>query len=126
MEIVKIDGLKKYYNMKNAVVKAVDGITLTIEKGKFVAIIGASGSGKTTLLNCIAGLDVPTEGSISLGDLNLCELDDNDLSKLRRRKFGFVYQKFNLIPVINVYDNIILPVKLDKKEPDEKYKSNNK
>lgn len=73
------------------------------------------------MLNCIACLDVPTEGSIYLGDLNLCELDDNDLSKLRRRKFGFVYQKFNLIPVINVYDNIILPVKLDKKEPDEKY-----
>ncbi|MBP1997223.1 ATP-binding cassette domain-containing protein [Peptostreptococcus canis] len=77
MEIVKIDGLKKYYNMKNDVVKAVDGITLTIVKGKFVAIIGASGSGKTTLLNCIACLDVPTEGSIYLGDSNLCELDES-------------------------------------------------
>jgi ABC transporter, ATP-binding protein len=121
MYIVKIDGLKKYYDIKNGVVKAVDGITLNIEKGKFVAIIGASGSGKTTLLNCIAGLDIPTEGSVSLDNLNLCELNDNDLSKLRRRKFGFVYQKFNLIPVINVYDNVILPIKLDKKEVDDVY-----
>lgn len=116
---LKIEGLKKYYGKDESLVKAVDGIDLEIENGKFTAIIGTSGSGKSTLLHCIARLDKPTEGKVFLGDEDLYKLSDSELSKIRRKEFGFIFQSFNLIPVLSVYDNIVLPILLDgsKEEP---------
>ncbi|WP_304194310.1 ABC transporter ATP-binding protein, partial [Peptostreptococcus stomatis] len=113
MKSLKIDNVKKYYGKKESLVKAVDGISLEIENGKFTAIIGTSGSGKSTLLHCMAGLDKPTEGSVFLDQRDIYALNDDELSKIRRQEFGFIFQSFNLIPVLNVYDNIILPIQLD-------------
>lgn len=107
---------KKYYGKKDSLVKAVDGITLEIENGKFTAIIGTSGSGKSTLLHCMGGLDKPTEGEVILENKNIYSLNDDELSKIRRQEFGFIFQSFNLIPVLNVYDNIILPIQLDERK----------
>ena len=116
--------VKKYYGKKDSLVKAVDGISLEIENGKFTAIIGTSGSGKTTLLHCLAGLDKPTDGQVFLGKKDIYSLSDDKLSKIRRRDFGFIFQSFNLIPVLNVYDNIILPIQLDGKKEDKEYINN--
>lgn len=113
--------IKKYYGKKENIVKAVDGISLEVERGKFTAIIGTSGSGKSTLLHCMAGLDKPTDGKVLLGDKEIYKLNDEELSKIRRQEFGFIFQSFNLIPVLNVYDNIILPIQLDGKKEDKKY-----
>ena len=118
---LKIEGLKKYYGKDEMLVKAVDGIDLEIENGKFTAIIGTSGSGKSTLLHCIAGLDKPTEGKVFLGDEDLYKLSDSELSKIRRKEFGFIFQSFNLIPVLSVYDNIVLPILLDGSKEDPIY-----
>lgn len=118
---LKIEGLKKYYGKDERLVKAVDGIDLEIENGKFTAIIGTSGSGKSTLLHCIAGLDKPTEGKVFLGDEDLYKLSDSELSKIRRKEFGFIFQSFNLIPVLSVYDNIVLPILLDGSKEDPIY-----
>ena len=118
---LKIEGLKKYYGKDESLVKAVDGIDLEIENGKFTAIIGTSGSGKSTLLHCIAGLDRPTEGKVFLGDEDLYKLSDSELSKIRRKEFGFIFQSFNLIPVLSVYDNIVLPILLDGSKEDPIY-----
>ena len=118
---LKIEGLKKYYGKDERLVKAVDGIDLEIENGKFTAIIGTSGSGKSTLLHCIAGLDKPTEGKVCLGDEDLYKLSDSELSKIRRKEFGFIFQSFNLIPVLSVYDNIVLPILLDGSKEDPIY-----
>lgn len=112
---------KKILWKKDSLVKAVDGITLEIENGKFTAIIGTSGSGKSTLLHCMGGLDKPTEGEVILGNKNIYSLNDDELSKIRRQEFGFIFQSFNLIPVLNVYDNIILPIQLDGKKKDKEY-----
>lgn len=114
-------GIKKYYGKEDSLVKAVDGITLEIENSKFTVIIGTSGSGKSTLLHCLAGLDKPTDGSVFLNEKSLYDLNDDDLSKIRRQEFGFIFQSFNLIPVLNVYDNIILPIQLDGKKEDKEY-----
>ena len=121
MKSLKIDNVKKYYGKKESLVKAVDGISLEIENGKFTAIIGTSGSGKSTLLHCMAGLDKPTEGSVFLDQRDIYVLNDDELSKIRRQEFGFIFQSFNLIPVLNVYDNIILPIQLDGKKEDKEY-----
>lgn len=121
MKTLIVSNLKKYYGKGDTTVKAVDGINLQIETGKFTSIIGTSGSGKSTLLHCMAGLDKPTDGVVMLGDKNLYDLSDNELSKIRRQEFGFIFQSFNLIPVINVYDNIALPILLDGKKPDKIY-----
>ena len=118
---LKIEGLKKYYGKDESLVKAVDGIDLEIENRKFTAIIGTSGSGKSTLLHCIAGLDKPTEGKVFLGDEDLYKLSDSELSKIRRKEFGFIFQSFNLIPVLSVYDNIVLPILLDGSKEDPIY-----
>lgn len=120
-KMLKIEGLKKYYGKDESLVKAVDGIDLEIENGKFTAIIGTSGSGKSTLLHCIAGLDKPTEGKVFLGDEDLYKLSDSELSKIRRKEFGFIFQSFNLIPVLSVYDNIVLPILLDGSKEDPIY-----
>ena len=121
MMVLAIKGLKKYYGKESSMVKAVDGISLEIEEGDFTAVIGTSGSGKTTLLHCMAGLDKPTSGEVILKDKNIYNLNDDKLSKIRRREFGFVFQNFNLIPVLNIYDNIVLPVQLDGKKEDKEY-----
>ncbi|WP_300277592.1 ABC transporter ATP-binding protein [Peptacetobacter sp.] len=118
---LEVINLKKYYGKNENIVKAVDGVSLKIENGKFTAIIGTSGSGKSTLLHCMAGLDKPTDGTVILDGKNIYDYNDEELSKIRRKKFGFIFQSFNLIPVINVYDNIILPILLDGSKPDEEY-----
>ncbi len=121
MKSLKVSNIKKYYGKGDSLVKAVDGISLEIENSKFTAIVGTSGSGKTTTLHCMAGLDKPTSGEVYLGDEEIYKLSDEELSKIRRREFGFIFQSFNLIPVLNIYDNIILPVSLDGKKEDKEY-----
>lgn len=118
---LEVINLKKYYGKNENIVKAVDGVSLKIEDGKFTAIIGTSGSGKSTLLHCMAGLDKPTNGTVILDGKNIYDYNDEELSKIRCKKFGFIFQSFNLIPVISVYDNIILPILLDGSKPDEEY-----
>lgn len=121
MKKLKISNLKKIYGKDENKVHALDGINLEIEPNKFTAIIGPSGSGKSTLLHCMAGLDKPTLGNVYLDDVDIYTLNDDELSKIRRDEFGFIFQSYNLIPVINVYDNIILPVSIDGKKEDKKY-----
>lgn len=121
MKKLKTQGLKKIYGKGENEVHAIDGIDLEIEPHKFTAIVGASGSGKSTLLHCMAGLDKPTSGKVYIDDLDLYTLNDEKLSKIRRQEFGFIFQSYNLIPVINVYDNIVLPVSLDAKKEDKDY-----
>ncbi|SFE91303.1 ABC transporter ATP-binding protein [Peptostreptococcus sp. D1] len=121
MKSLVIKNLKKYYGKGEQLTKAIDDISLEIEPQKFMAIVGTSGSGKTTLLNCMAGLNKPTSGHVYLECKDIYKLNDNELSKIRRREFGFIFQSFNLIPVLNIYDNIILPVNLDGKKEDEEY-----
>lgn len=121
MSILKIKNLCRYYGNDENQVKAVNGIDLDIERGKITSIMGKSGSGKSTLLHCIAGLDSPTGGEVVISDRNIYTLSDDELSDLRRKKFGFIFQDFKLIPIMNVYDNIILPVRLDKGDIDKKY-----
>lgn len=113
--------LKKYYGKDSNLVKALNDVSLEIEPGKFMAVVGTSGSGKSTLLHCLAGLDKPTNGEVMLGGKDIYRLNDDELSKIRRQEFGFIFQSFNLIPVLNVYDNIVLPIKLDGKKENEEY-----
>ena len=121
MNILEIINLSKTYGKGENKVEAIKNINLSIEKGKFIAIIGASGSGKSTLLHCIAGLDNITSGEVIFEGQNISKLSEEELSRLRSRKFGFIFQSFNLIPVINVYDNIVLPINIDNKRVDKEY-----
>ena len=121
MEIVTVHQLKKYFGKGEAQVKALDGIDLSIEKGKFTAIIGASGSGKTTLLNMIGGLDTPDEGEVIVDGVNLSGLKEKELAVFRRRKVGFVYQNFNLVPTLTVKENILFPLSLAGSTPDQRF-----
>ncbi|KXB70725.1 ABC transporter ATP-binding protein [Peptostreptococcus anaerobius] len=121
MKKLLANNIKKYYGEDDCIVKAVDDISLEIECGKFTSIVGTSGSGKSTLLHCMAGLDKPTFGNVYLGENDIYTLSDDELSKIRRQEFGFIFQSFNLIPVLNVYDNIILPIQLDGKKEDKEY-----
>ena len=121
MKKLLANNIKKYYGKDDCIVKAVDDISLEIECGKFTSIVGTSGSGKSTLLHCMAGLDKPTCGNVYLGENDIYTLSDDELSKIRRQEFGFIFQSFNLIPVLNVYDNIILPIQLDGKKEDKEY-----
>lgn len=120
-KILKVDNIKKIYGKGESIVKAIDGITLEIESEKFSAIVGESGSGKSTLLHCMAGLDKPTEGNVYLDDKDIYKLSDDKLSKIRVKEFGFVFQSFNLIPVVNVYENIVLPVSIANDKIDKNY-----
>ena len=117
--MLDIISLNKIYGRGENKVQALKDINLSIEKGKFTAIIGPSGSGKSTLLNCIAGLDNISSGKVLLEGKDISTLSDNGLSKLRSEEFGFIFQSFNLIPVINVYENIILPISIDDKKVDK-------
>ena len=118
MDIVTVRNLKKYYGKGESQVKALDGIDLTIEKGKFTAVIGASGSGKTTLLNMIGGLDIPDEGEVTVDGVSLKGLKEKELAVFRRSKVGFVYQNFNLVPTLTVRENILFPLSLAGTTPD--------
>ena len=124
--IVKAAGLKKYYGKGEALVKALDGVDLEIERGKFTAIIGTSGSGKSTLLNMLGGLDVPSEGSVKIGKQELSKLTSEQATIFRRKQIdrtgiGFIFQNYNLIPVLTVWENIIFPITLDGRKPDQKF-----
>lgn len=121
MPILQTIDLKKYYGVKPNITKALDGISLSVEAGEFVAIVGTSGSGKSTLLNMIGGLDVPTSGKVIVDGKDLSKLKDEQLTIFRRRKIGFVFQNYNLVPVLNVYENIALPVELDGDKVDKKF-----
>lgn len=118
MDIVTVHNLKKYFGKGDSLVKALDGIDLAIEKGKFTAIIGASGSGKTTLLNMIGGMDIPDEGEIIVDGVNLRGLKEKELAVFRRSKVGFIYQNFNLVPTLTVKENILFPLSLAGSTPD--------
>ena len=121
MGIVEAREIKKYYGSREARVKALNGITLSIKKGEFVAIVGSSGSGKTTLLNMIGGLDVPDSGEVIIDGKRLNDFSDDELTVFRRRKIGFIFQQYNLLPMLNVWENIILPVKMDGLKADREY-----
>lgn len=121
MIILKTTDLKKHYGCGDMIVKALDGVNLEVEIGEFVAIVGTSGSGKSTLLHMIGGLDRPTSGSVTVDSKELFSLKDDELTILRRRKIGFVFQNYNLVPVLNVYENIVLPIELDGNKPDQAY-----
>ena len=114
-------GLKKYYGRGETQVRALDGVDLDIERGKFTAIIGTSGSGKSTLLNMLGGLDTPSAGSIKVGNTELASLNSEQATIFRRKQIGFVFQNYNLVPVLNVWENIIFPISLDGRKPDKKF-----
>lgn len=120
MEMIKAAGLKKYYVTDNYEVHALDGVSLSVEEGEFLAITGTSGSGKTTLLQILGGLDEPTAGGVWIRGNSLKDMTEDERTIFRRRNIGFVFQQYNLIPVINVYENIVLPLRLDGAEIDEK------
>lgn len=119
--MIRVHNLKKYYGSGGNLVKALDGVGLTIARGEFAAIVGASGSGKTTLLNMIGGLDVPTEGEVCVDGVNLDGLREKQLTVFRRKKIGFIFQNYNLVPTLTVKENIVFPLDLDGSAPDEKF-----
>lgn len=121
MEVLKTVNLKKIYQVPSGDVRALDGVNLSIEEGEFVAIVGSSGSGKTTLLNLLGGLDKPSEGSIYVRGEKLENMESEELTIFRRRNIGFVFQNYNLLPILNVYENITLPMKLDGTRVDEEF-----
>ena len=121
MSILETRDLKKYYGSGDTLVKALDGVNLHVEDGEFVAIVGTSGSGKSTLLHMLGGLDRPTSGSVAVGGKNIFSLKDEALTIFRRRKIGFVFQSYNLVPVLTVYENIVLPIQLDGGRIDKHY-----
>ena len=119
--ILKVTGLKKYYGKGEALVKALDGMDLEIERGKFTAIIGTSGSGKSTLLHMLGGLDTPSEGSIQIGNTELAKLNSEQATIFRRNQIGFIFQNYNLVPVLSVWENIVFPISLDGRKCDETF-----
>lgn len=121
MTILQTKDLKKIYGSGETAVHALDGLNLSVEKGEFLAIVGTSGSGKSTLLHMLGGLDRPTSGTVTVDGRDIFTLKDEELTIFRRRKIGFVFQNYNLVPVLNVYENIVLPIQLDGNRPDEAY-----
>ena len=124
MSILVAEHLKKYYGEGETLVKALDDVSLQVERGEFLSIIGTSGSGKSTLLHMLGGLDNPTEGKVIIDDKDISDLKGDELCIFRRRKIGFIFQSFNLVPSISVYDNIVLPLQLDGKKVDKEYIAN--
>lgn len=121
MNVLCTENLKKYYGSGENQVKALDGISLDVERGEFAAIVGSSGSGKSTLLHMLGGLDRPTAGKVYVDEKDISDLKDDALCVFRRRKIGFVFQSYNLVPVLNVYENIVLPIELDGNTVDKNY-----
>ncbi|UQK59856.1 ABC transporter ATP-binding protein [Fenollaria massiliensis] len=121
MEMLKVEKLKRYYKTNDVEVRALDGVSFDVEKGEFISIIGASGSGKSTLLHLLGGLDYPTSGKVLIDDTDIYALKDDERTIFRRRNIGFVFQAYNLLPMLNVYENIIIPFGLDGDKVDKKY-----
>ncbi len=121
MDILQAENLKKYYGSGENLVKAVDGVNLSVTNGEFVAVVGTSGSGKSTLLHLLGGLDRPTAGKVIIAGKDIFSLGDNALTIFRRRKIGFIFQSYNLIPTLNVYENIVLPTELDGGKADKEH-----
>lgn len=121
MAILEASNLIKVYGSKSNQVKALNGVSLSVEKGDFAAIVGTSGSGKSTLLHMLGGLDIPTDGQVKVDGHNLADMNDDTLTIFRRRRIGFVFQNYNLVPLLNVYENIVLPMELDGVHVDKNY-----
>ena len=121
MEILKVENLCKNYGKGETLVKALDNVSFKVEKGEFIAIVGSSGSGKSTLLHILGGVDHPTSGKVYVDGVDVYELNETNLAIFRRRQVGLIYQFYNLIPILNIKENITLPILLDNKKPDEKY-----
>ncbi|MDU4859879.1 MAG: ABC transporter ATP-binding protein [Terrisporobacter othiniensis] len=121
MIILEANQLKKIYGSGTTAVHAIDNVSLTVDRGEFVAVVGTSGSGKSTFLHMLGGLDRPTSGCVTIDDKKIFELKEEELTIFRRRKIGFVFQNFNLVSMLNVYENIVLPIQLDGNKPDKKY-----
>lgn len=121
MSILVTKNLTKEYGAGPNLVKALDSVSLSIEQGEFVAITGTSGSGKSTLLNMLGGLDNPTSGTVRVENYELGKLKEDDLTVFRRQRIGFIFQNYNLVPILNVYENIVMPIQLDGKKPDKKF-----
>ncbi|HGD1562498.1 TPA: ABC transporter ATP-binding protein [Streptococcus agalactiae] len=119
--MLKVENLKRYYKSNDVEVRALDGVSFDVEKGEFISIIGASGSGKSTLLHLLGGLDYPTSGKVLIDDTDIYGLKDDERTIFRRRNIGFVFQSYNLLPMLNVYENIIIPFGLDGDKVDKKY-----
>lgn len=123
MKILETKHLKKYYGEGDSLVKAVDDINISVEKGEFVAIVGTSGSGKTSLLNLLGGLDYADSGEVIIGGQSLLHIKDEERTVFRRRNIGFIFQNYNLVSMLNVYKNVVLPIRLDGNKPDEEFVS---
>lgn len=121
MEILKTVDLKKYYGTGENMVKALDGVDLSVEEGEFVAVVGTSGSGKSTLLHMLGGLDYATSGNVIVAGKEIFKLNESELTIFRRRNIGFIFQNYNLVPILNVYENIVLPIQLDGEKPDRMF-----
>lgn len=121
MNILQTKDLKKYYGSEPNITKALNGVTLSVAEGEFVAVVGTSGSGKSTLLHMCGGLDIPTSGEVIISEQNLSQMNDEELTIFRRRNIGFVFQNYNLIPILNVYENIVVPIDLDGGTVDKDY-----
>lgn len=124
MEILRTENLKKYYKLGESTVKALDGVNLSVNKGEFLAIVGSSGSGKSTLLHMLGGLNTPTSGKVMVEGQDISKMKRDELTIFRRRKIGFVFQNYNLLPIMNVYENIVAPIKLDGIKPNKNYINN--
>lgn len=121
MSILSTESLNKYYGEEPNIVRALDGVNVSIKKGEFVAIVGTSGSGKSTLLHMLGGLDRPTNGKVIVDNNDIFTMNDEELTIFRRRNIGFIFQSYNLVPILNVYENIVLPIELDGNEVDQEY-----
>lgn len=121
MTILQTKDLKKYYGTEPNITRALDGVNFSVEQGEFVAVVGTSGSGKSTMLHMMGGLDTPTSGSVVVAGKELAKMNDEQLTIFRRRNIGFIFQNYNLVPILNVYENIVLPVELDGDTVDQKF-----
>ena len=126
MKILQTTDLKKYYGTEPNITRALDGVNFSVEEGEFVAVVGTSGSGKSTLLHMMGGLDTPTSGSVMVRDKELAKMNDEQLTIFRRRNIGFIFQNYNLVPILNVHENIVLPVELDGDTVDQKFMAEDK
>ena len=124
MSVLQTIDLKKYYGEEPNITRALDGVNFSVDEGEFVAVVGTSGSGKSTLLHMMGGLDTPTSGSVFVRDKDLSKLNDEQLTIFRRRNIGFIFQNYNLVPILNVYENIVLPIELDGDTADQRFMDN--
>ena len=124
MRVLQTVDLKKYYGEEPNITRALDGVNFSVDDGEFVAVVGTSGSGKSTLLHMMGGLDTPTSGSVFVRDKDLSKMDDEQLTVFRRRNIGFIFQNYNLVPILNVYENIVLPIELDGDTADQRFMDN--